>query len=158
MIRLKTVLIELMRVYIYLERMYRSFLISTWQSSKLDSGRKADFWSKLRRFFDYCSDRPEFNLELVPSQDQDILVAKYKGRQRASKSRMNFHIGGPHIQCIFVMCHTLLVIIMKYESYKMTHIYNKEGNNKRGIHESLNWYKFWTEKQGSTDRRFAKNF
>ena len=36
--------------------------------------------SKLRRFFDYFSDRPEFNLELVLSSDQDDLVAKNKGR------------------------------------------------------------------------------
>ena len=82
---------------------YRSVRICTWKSSKLGSGRKAYFLSKLRRFFDYCSDCPEFILELVPSWDQDDFVAKNKGRQRASKSRMNFHIGGPHIQCIWTM-------------------------------------------------------
>jgi len=50
------------------------------------------------------------------------------------------------------------IVLMKYESYKMTHIYNKEGNNRGGIHEPLNWSKFWTGKQGSTDSRFDPNF
>ena len=85
----------------------------------------------------YCSSRPESYLEVLPSKDQDDLITKNKGRQRASESRLNFHIGGPHIQCIFVMYYTLLVILMKYESYKMTHIYNKEDNDRREIQESL---------------------
>ena len=49
----------------------------------------------------YCSSRPESYLELVPSRDQDDLIAKNKGRQRASKSQIIFHIGRPHIQCIW---------------------------------------------------------
>ena len=77
---------------------YRSVRICTWKSSKLGSGRKAYFLTKLRRFFVICSSRPESNLELVPSWDQDDLVTKNKGRQRASKSRMIFHIMRPHIQ------------------------------------------------------------
>ena len=83
------------------EQFYRSVRICTWKSSKLGSGRKAYFFVKLRRLFVLSLSRPESNLELVPSWDQDDLVAKNKGRQRASKSRLNFHISGPHIQCIW---------------------------------------------------------
>ena len=38
----------------------------------------------------YCSSRPESYLELVPSRDQDDLITKNRGRQRASKSQTNF--------------------------------------------------------------------
>ena len=99
---------------------YRSFLISTWQSSKLDSGRKAHFRSKLRRFFDYCLGRPEFNLEVVPSWDQDNLVAKNKGRQRASESCSNFHIGRPHIQCIFSWLNDFTESSHFFETFSLT--------------------------------------
>ena len=47
----------------------------------------------------YCLSRPESYLEVLPSKDQDDLSTKNKGRQRASESRLNFHIGGPHIHC-----------------------------------------------------------
>ena len=47
---------------------------------------------------------------------------------------------------------------MEYESYKMTHIYNEEDNNKRGNHEPVNRFEFLKGMYGSTDRRFGKNF
>ena len=126
---------------------YRSFLISTWQSSKLDSGRKAHFWSKLRRFFDYCSGRPEFNLEVVPSWDQDNSVAKNKGRQRASKSRKIFHIGGPNIQCICTKQGS------KDRGFGKNFSKGGQGPTNGGIGPN-----FKMGVQGSTDRRFGPNF
>jgi len=48
----------------------------------------------------YCSSRPESYFEVLPRRVQDDLITTNKGRQRASKSHLNFHIGGPHIQCI----------------------------------------------------------
>ena len=49
----------------------------------------------------YCSCRPESYLEVYPSRDQGDLVTKYKGRQRASKSRLNFHLDGSHLHCTY---------------------------------------------------------
>ena len=69
---------------------YRTVQIWTWKSSKLGSGRKAYFLFKLRRLFVLGLSRPESYLELVPSWDQDDLITKNIGRQRASESRMNF--------------------------------------------------------------------
>ena len=48
------------------------------------------------------------------------------------------------------------IVLTEYESYKMTHTYNEEGN-KGGNHEPLNRSKFLKGKQGSTDRRFGPN-
>ena len=42
---------------------------------------------------------------------------------------------------------------MEYESYKMTHIYNEEGNNKGGNHEPVNRFEF--KKKGCMDPRIA---
>jgi len=45
---------------------------------------------------------------------------------------------------------------MEYESYKMTHIYNEEGNNKGGNHEPVNRFELKKRMYGSTDRQFGK--
>ena len=50
------------------------------------------------------------------------------------------------------------IVLTKYESYKMTHIYHEEGKNKGEIHEPLNRSEFLKGMQGSTDYRFGKNF
>ena len=40
------------------------------------------------------------------------------------------------------MVRPISIVLTKYESYKMTQIYNEESNNKGGIHEPLNRSEF----------------
>ena len=58
-------------------------------------------------------------------------------------------------QSIFTWSMAISKVLMKYESYKMTQIYNEESKNKGGIHEPLNRSEFL---RGSTDGRLGKNF
>ena len=58
-------------------------------------------------------------------------------------------------QTIFTWSMAISIVLTEYESYKMTHTYNEEGN-KEGNHEQLNWSEFLKQKQRSTDRIFGK--
>ena len=71
---------------------------------------------------------------------------------------MNVVMVATESQTIFTWSIAISIVLMEYESYKMTHIYNEEDNNKRGNHEPVNRFEFLKGMYGSTDRRFGKNF
>ena len=71
---------------------------------------------------------------------------------------MNVVMVATESQTIFTWSIAISIVLMEYESYKMTHIYNEKGNNKGGNHEPVNRFEFLKGMYGSTDRRFGKNF
>ena len=58
-------------------------------------------------------------------------------------------------QTIFTWGMTISIVLTEYESYKMTHTYNEEGN-KGGNHEPLYQSKFLKGKQGTRTTDFVR--